>query len=251
MAAEAGPAEPDYGNWASWKILLAFAVAAAVLFFLSSFLVYFLIAAVALLAEFAFLAYGRYALSPRGGNRQAKLWDVLIQHLEWDGDGRVIDIGCGSGALAIRLAKKYPSARVVGLDYWGKMWEYSETMCEQNARIEKVADRVSFQKGDAAKLPFEDEYFDAAVSNDTFHNVRSVKDKRDSLREALRIVRKGGSFAFQDGFTMKMYYHSEIEDLLNTIRNWGVQKVSWKKTLEQRHTPKPLRTTMVVIWGQK
>jgi len=246
MAAEALATEPDYGNWSSWKLLLGLGVAAVVLFFLSFFSVYFLIAAIAVLAEFAFLAYGRFMLSPRGGNRQEKLWDLLIQRLEWDGNGRAVDIGCGSGAVAIRLARKYPDARIVGLDYWGRMWEYSEAKCEQNARIEKVADRVSFQKGDAAKLPFADEAFDAAVSNDTFHNVRGVKDKRTVLREALRIVRKGGSFAFQDGFTAKMYYHSEIEDLLETIRSWGVEKVAWEKTMESS-----LGITSILIWGMK
>ena len=185
-------------------------------------------------------------MSSKGGNIQVKLWDTLIEHLDWDGNGRVIDIGCGSGAVAVRIAKKYPSAQVVGVDYLGNMWEYSKAQCEQNARAEGVNDQVSFQKGDAAKLSFEGGFFDAAVSNDTFHNVRSVKDKRDVLKEALRVVRKGGAFAFQDAFMMKRYYHSEPNELLSIIRSWGVEKVDIVMTMDSK-----LSIRACLIWGTK
>ena len=88
------------------------------------------------------------------------------------------------------------------------MWEYSREQCERNTKFEEVNERVSFQKADAAKLPFEDGFFDAAVSNDTFHNVLSAKDKTNVLKEALRVVKKGGAFAFQDAFMTKRYYRS-------------------------------------------
>ncbi len=236
---------PNYGYWSSWKILLAFGVIAVVFFALSFLFYYLLIGAVIAFAEFAFLAFGRYQMSTRGANMQVKLWDKLVDHLDWDGNGRVIDIGCGSGAVAIRVAKKYPSAQVVGVDYWGKMWEYSKEQCEQNARVEGVNNQVLFQKGDAAKLSFEDGFFDAAVSNDTFHNVMSAKDKSDVLKEALRVVKKGGAFAFQDAF-IKRYYHSGPDELLNTIRSWGVEKVHMVKTLDSM-----LTIQAYLIWGIK
>jgi len=237
---------PDYGYWASWKLLLALGVVTVFLFVLSFLFIYLVIGAVAVLAELAFLSYGRYQMSARGANIQVKLWDTLVEHLDWNGNGRAIDIGCGSGAVVIRLAKKYPSAWVVGIDYWGNMWEYSKAQCEQNARIEKVDDRVSFQKGDAAKLPFDDGFFDAAVSNDTFHNVRSAKDKMDVLKEALRVVKKGGAFAFQDTFMTKRYYHGESEDILSTVRSWGIQKIDMNRTMDSG-----LSIRAYLIWGVK
>lgn len=82
--------KPNYGNWDSWKLLSAFASAAVVFFSLSLLFIYFLIGAPVFLAIFGF-AYGRYTLSPRGGNQMSKLWDQLLQHLEWDGNGRAID----------------------------------------------------------------------------------------------------------------------------------------------------------------
>ena len=89
------------------------------------------------------------------------------------------------------------------MDYWGAEWSYAKDQCEKNARAEGVADRVIFQKGDAAHLDFPDGTFDAAVSNFVFHEVRSEKDKRKIVREALRVVKKGGSFAFQDLFSQE------------------------------------------------
>ena len=193
MAGNTNLARLDYGNWVPWKLLAALFAAALVLFVLSLFLLYLVIGAVVFVVILMVFAYERYMFSPRGGNVQAKLWDLLVSHLDWDGNGHIIDIGCGSGPVTIRVAKKYPRAEVLGLDYWGKAWEYSKAKCEQNAKIENVQDRVSFQKGDAAKLPFEDGFFDAAVSNLAFHEVGSAKDKRDVLKEALRVVRKGGA----------------------------------------------------------
>ena len=52
-------------------------------------------------------------------------------------------------------------------------------------------------KADAAKLPFLDDTFDAAVSNFVFHEVRSQRDKQALIREALRVVKPGGAFAFR------------------------------------------------------
>ncbi|HYM40053.1 MAG TPA: class I SAM-dependent methyltransferase [Thermoplasmata archaeon] len=246
MASKVSPQGPDYGNWVSWKLLLAAGLASVVLFALSLLFIYLVIGAVLALAEFVLFAYGRYQQSPRGGNVQAKLWDSLVERLDWDGHGRAIDIGCGNGPVAIRVAKRYPGAEVVGVDVWGTMWEYSKAKCDENAKAEKVGNRVLFQMADAAKLPFEDGAFDAAVSNDVFHNVRGVKDKRAVLKEALRVVKKGGSFSFQDGFTVKRYYHWEADELVGAIRSWGVANVSFEKLPYAR-----VVGGVSAIWGVK
>lgn len=67
-------------------------------------------------------------------------------------------------------------------------------------------DRESFWISDAAHLDFDTESFDAVVSNFVFREVHSAKDKRDVVREALRVVKKGGSFSFQDMFSQKSLY---------------------------------------------
>ena len=53
---------------------------------------------------------------------------------------RGLDVGCGSGALAIAVAKKNPDAMVIGIDRWGKEYaSFSKTLCENNAKAESVA----------------------------------------------------------------------------------------------------------------
>jgi tRNA1(Val) A37 N6-methylase TrmN6 len=65
-----------------------------------------------------------------------------------------LDIGSGNGVLAVTLAQQHDEAEIVGIDYWGKDWEYSKGVCEDNASAARVASRVHFQKGDAAALEF-------------------------------------------------------------------------------------------------
>jgi ubiquinone/menaquinone biosynthesis C-methylase UbiE len=131
---------------------------------------------------------------------------LIAGKLTEDMKGAALDIGTGNGILAIRLAQRYPAVQVVGMDYWGTNWEYSKSVCEENARLLKVAERVSFLKGDASSLEFPKDSFDAVVSNLTFHEVKSVLQKRELVMEALRVLKPGGKFAFVDYFYEKKYY---------------------------------------------
>ncbi|MFH1091271.1 MAG: methyltransferase domain-containing protein [Pseudomonadota bacterium] len=204
---------------------------------------------------FFYLAYARYRFSPQGGDIQSRIRDLLLARLDWDGEGRALDIGCGNGPLAIKLAERHPQARVTGIDYWGGAWEYSQSVGERNAKIVGVADRVTFQRASASALPFEDESFAAAVSNFVFHEVRDAKDKRAVIREALRVVKKGGAFAFQDLFLFKKVF-GEIDDLLETVRSWGVEQVEFEDTSGSDFIPRALKLpfmlgTIGLLYGRK
>ena len=122
--------------------------------------------------------------------------------------------------ITIRCAKRFPNASLVGVDYWGAAWSYAKEQCQQNAAAEGVSHRVRFQKGDAAHLAFPDETFEAAVSNFVFHEVRTQPDKREVVREALRVVKKGGCFAFQDLFEKESLY-GDMTDFLSQLQLAG------------------------------
>ena len=194
---------------------------------------------------FAYFAYARWAFSPGGGNVQARILSLLVDRFEWAGAGRVLDIGCGSAAATIAVAKKYPDAHVTGVDSWGGAWEYSKAVCEENAAIEGIGDRVVFQKASASSLPFEDETFDAVISNLTFHEVGDTRDKSLLLREALRVLKRGGVFTFQDLFLWKQVY-GEIEDLLDMIKSWGVESVEFINTSGSAFIPGALKLPFMV-----
>ena len=111
--------------------------------------------------------------------------------------------------------------------------EYAKEQCERNARIEGVADQITFWKGDAAKLDFPDGTFDAAVSNFVFHEVRSAKDKRDVVKEALRVVKKGGVFSFQDMFSQKALY-GDMDEFVRILKAEGISEVHYIGNLEKK-----------------
>ncbi len=237
--------EVDYGNWVSKKFIYIPAILAVIFMGLSFLSLFFLIGTFLFLIPTVYFIYAYFQFSPRGGNLQAKIMDLASNHLAWNGDGRLLDIGCGNGALTIEAAKKYPKAQLVGIDYWGGKWEYSKESCEKNAQIAGVVERTSFQKASAAKLPFADESFDAVVSNFVFHEVQDVKDKRAVIKEALRVLKNSGAFMFQDLFLWKRIY-GEPEDLLATIQGWGVQEVKLVDTSQQGFIPGAMKLPFMV-----
>ena len=245
----------DYGNWVSAKLVYTMGALGVLLLGLSFVFLPLLIGAAFFLLACAYFVYARYQFSPRGRNLQARIRNLVLDHLDWDGEGRALDIGCGNAPLSIEMAKKYPNAQVTGIDYWGGLWEYSKEACETNAEVEGVADQLTFQKASAAALPFDDESFDVAVSNFVFHEVRDVEDTRDVLKEALRVVKPGGKFAFQDLFLVRSIY-GDVDDLLETIKSWGVGCVGFMNTSNSNQVPKALRLPFMVgsigiIYGTK
>ena len=78
-------------------------------------------------------------------------------------DERVLEIACGTGRFTVMLAER--GADIVGLDI-------SDAMLAQGrrkAREAGLADTVEFMRGDAARLPFPDDHFDAVFAMRFFH----------------------------------------------------------------------------------
>ncbi|MFX1376221.1 MAG: class I SAM-dependent methyltransferase [Promethearchaeota archaeon] len=171
---------------------------------------------------------------------QHKVWNLVIENLHWNGKGKALDIGTGAGALAIKLSKKFPESIIWGIDYWGKLWNYSKLQCEENAKIEGVESQVVFQKASASKLPFEDGEFDAIVSNFVYHEVRDIKDKKKLLNESFRVLKKGGAFSIQDTLKNEKKY-GNIEVLIRAIKEWDVQKIRFIETFNEIPIPNLLK----------
>ena len=136
--------------------------------------------------------------------------------------GSCLDVGCGSGALTIAIAKRNPGARVTGIDRWGKEYaSFSRPLCESNARAEGVTN-VDFRQGDALHLDFPDETFDAVASNYVYHNIPS-KDRQAILLETLRTLKKGGTFAIHDIFSAGKY--GDMTAFVDKLKAMGYEKV--------------------------
>ena len=105
---------------------------------------------------------------------------------------RILDLGTGTGAIAVLVASRFPEAEVVGVDV-------SERMIQQAKR--KAGERVRFQIADAQRLPFPDRGFDLV----TLGNMIPFFD------EVARVVARGGRvlFAFSVGSGTPIYVPSE------------------------------------------
>jgi ubiquinone/menaquinone biosynthesis C-methylase UbiE len=105
--------------------------------------------------------------------------DAVLRRLRRMAHRRVLDLGCGTGLLAGRIARELPAAEVVGCDF-------SRGMLEKAARNAPAVRRV---QGSATRLPFRDESFDAVVSTEAFH---WFPDQHAALRELHRVLAPKG-----------------------------------------------------------
>ena len=94
-------------------------------------------------------------------------------------------------------------------------------------------------------MPFDGGAFDVGVSNLVFHEVSGVRNKKNVIKEALGVAKKGGSFAFQDLFLWKRVY-GEVDALLQTVRSWGIEKVDFANTSDSEFIPEGLRLRFMV-----
>jgi len=235
----------DFGVWVPLKIIIIPLLLTLVFLGLGLIHWVFLVFAGLFLIITVYFAVARHLFSASDSLLQRQIQSLLIDHINWDGSGEILDIGCGNGPLTIALAKKYPGAKVVGMDYWGKDWDYSKQVCERNASLSNVAQRTIFRPGSAVELPFPDNSFDLVVSNLVFHEVRGASDKRELIKEALRVLRPGGSFVFQDLFLLQSYFGTP-EELVDLVKGWGTAQVEFIKTCDEPFIPKWVKLPFMV-----
>ena len=249
----------DYKNWMPkgmiWSFLggaVACGIAAIVLNALLNgtlktvLTVVFAIAAVVLCGLTVWAVLMHRAFSYDGKRQMARqIIEGTAAYVKLPAGGRCLDVGCGSGALAIAVAKRNPRAEIMGIDRWGREYaSFNKQLCESNARAEGVKN-TSFQQGDATHLDFADETFDAVVSYYVYHNIpgmaRSVDSRRVTARqkyllETLRTLKKGGTFAIHDIFSKSKY--GDMQAFVQLLRDMGYQKVELIDTTDGKFMTK-------------
>ena len=128
------------------------------------------------------------------------VWAEILLSLHLRGDERVLDLGCGRGAVLLMVAKLLPRGRAVGIDLW-KTSDQSGNALEvtrRNAQLENVADRVELRTGDMRALPFEDESFDVVLSSLAIHNIPDAAGRVKAIDDTVRVLRRGGRVLIVD-----------------------------------------------------
>jgi arsenite methyltransferase len=128
------------------------------------------------------------------------VWAELLDRLHLRGDERILDLGCGRGAVLLLAAQHLTTGRAVGLDLWRRADQSgnSAEATRRNAIAEGVADRVEVHTGDMLALPFEDNRFDVVVSSLAIHNIGGRAGREKAVGEAVRVLRPGGRLLVAD-----------------------------------------------------
>ncbi len=221
--------KPNYKNWMPKGMVGSFAAGTAVVLALTliigvGWLKIILLILTLVLAGVTVWTVLMYRAFSYDGKRQMsrQIIDGVAEYVILPEGGRCLDVGCGSGALAIAVAKRNPKATVTGIDRWGAEYaSFSKKLCEDNAFAEGVAERTDFAQGNALKLDFPDGTFDAVTSNYVYHNIPS-RDRQVILLETLRVLKKGGTFAIHDIFSKGKY--GDMQSFVKKLKELGYER---------------------------
>jgi SAM-dependent methyltransferase len=127
-------------------------------------------------------------------------WDAILDRVGLRGDERVLDMGCGRGAVLTAVARRLTTGRVTGIDIWSTHDQSGNAreVAVRNASLEGVADRVDVETGDMRALPFPDASFDLVVSSLAIHNIKSNRDRWHAIAEGYRVLKPGGRMVIAD-----------------------------------------------------
>ncbi|MBD5091459.1 MAG: bifunctional demethylmenaquinone methyltransferase/2-methoxy-6-polyprenyl-1,4-benzoquinol methylase UbiE [Lactobacillus sp.] len=115
-----------------------------------------------------------------------KLWrHEMVNQLQVKATANALDVCCGTGDLAIELAKRIPNGRITGIDFNHKMLKLAFEKT-------KMIGNLVLVQGDAMHLPFDDNTFDIVTIG---FGLRNVPDADQALSEIYRVLKPGGQFA--------------------------------------------------------
>jgi demethylmenaquinone methyltransferase/2-methoxy-6-polyprenyl-1,4-benzoquinol methylase len=122
-------------------------------------------------------------------------------------DGKVLDVGCGTGDLSLELFEK-TTAHVTGVDFCGPMLRLAQ----------KKAPQLPFIEGDALRLPFADRSFDGLTVAFAVRNLSSVAA---GLAEFQRVLAPGGWLAILE------FSHPSVPLLRQLVRFYYWRLLPW------------------------
>lgn len=108
----------------------------------------------------------------------------------------VLDVGCGVGVTPCFIARRY-DCKVVGVDIVEGMVE----RCRERAKRMGLTDRVEFMVADAQDLPFEDDLFDAVITESV---TAFPEDKQKAVSEYARVTKPGGYVGLNESTWLKV-----------------------------------------------
>jgi ubiquinone/menaquinone biosynthesis C-methylase UbiE len=122
------------------------------------------------------------------GTRERAFKRRVVERAQLTAGEAALDLGCGTGTLALMLHAEQPGAEIVGLDADPEIL---------SAARRKAATAIDFDQGMSNDLPYAEAQFDLVVSTLFFHHL-SDTDKATTASEVLRVLKPGGRLVVAD-----------------------------------------------------
>ena len=156
-----------------------------------------------------------------------KATDELLELCHVSEGKTILDVGCGAGVTPCYIARKH-GCRVVGVDINESMIERSR----ERANRENVTDKVTFRVADAQDLPFDDDLFDAVITESV---TAFPEEKQRAVKEYARVTKPGGYVGLNEATWLKIPPPLEVvawasQDLGATVQ--PLTSAEWTGLLE-------------------
>jgi SAM-dependent methyltransferase len=125
-------------------------------------------------------------------------WAGLLAELGLTGRERVVDLGCGRGAVLIMAARLVPEGRAVGVDLWRSVDQSGNDPTRTRANAAAEAVTVELITADTRALPLATGSVDVVVSSLAIHNIPDDAGRAWAVSEAARVLRPGGRLVLAD-----------------------------------------------------
>ncbi len=130
----------------------------------------------------------------RAAKNYDKFWDFYIvpsysktlTRVDLQKGSKILDLGCGTGALLKILEDRFPSSELTGIDLTEEMLAVAK---------QKLSDNVELLLGSATNLPFDSKSFDWVIMSNV---IGHLSDKKTALKEAHRVLKNPGKIVITD-----------------------------------------------------
>ena len=151
-----------------------------------------------------------------GGDKARR---ILIDQAALQPGHRVLDIGCGTGTMAVLLKQQGPDIAIIGIDPDPK------ALARARRKAARAGVSVQFDQGFGDELPYSDASFDRVFSSFMFHHL-PAEEKVKTLRAVVRVLKSGGRFHMLDFERSQHGAHGFIGRLLHSSERMNDNSVS-------------------------
>jgi len=123
--------------------------------------------------------------------RESTFRQRFLEQADIDRHHHVLDLGCGTGTMAILIRQRRPESMVVGVDGDPKALDIARR------KAAKASLTIQFDESLADRLPYPNRSFDRVLCSFVLHHL-THEGKLGALREARRVLKPGGSFHLAD-----------------------------------------------------